>query len=419
MKHLFIILFLLSCCFAAAQVVSQGSREKSDETNNMVLNRGMEKQTVFLMAIGIKEFKDKTFAGLQSVDSMKMLYNYKTISNNYLPLSYKNHPQPFFMTGYVKKDAIIKDLRYLSESVDESCVVIISALSHGVIDKSSGEYYFICSDTSSDNYAGTAISGKELRFYFEKMANKGAVVLVFWDTCHSGALFDNQKFSPRSNGSVVYFASSRRNQESQEIYKQCKFTKTVMDVFLNKNEIFFDQLGFATIGSFMKVMPRAIDTQIQNVTFKAFSNDTNIGEVPIIKKKIPLPSPSIWQHPKAFSPIAVSPNKSKWLDYGLIGVESASLIGMIVCGPILQPSYKDKIKNESNVFLRNEYRQKGKNAAIGFCISTGLLVSSYLCRTIHVHKQISLEEKKKQYVSLNIIPIVSKESNGLALVLNF
>ena len=128
---------------------------------------------------------------------------------------------------------------------------------------------------------------------------------------------------------------------------------------------------------------------------------------------------SIWKHPKAFSPIAVSPNKSKWLDYGLIGIESASLIGMIVCGPILQTYYKDKINNESNLSLRNDYRQKGKNAAIGFCTSTGLLVSSYLCRTIHVHNQISLEHKKQQYASLIIMPAVSAESNGLSLVLNF
>lgn len=287
MRHLFFILLcLLPCCFVAAQdIITMGSGGSIDEGKKQIYNRGIEKRTVYLMAIGIKEFDDKTFDKLESVDSMKLLKNFKNISKKYLPKSYINHPKPFLLTNYVKKDAIIKDLRSLCNSVDTSSVVIISALSHGVIENN--EYYFICSDTQSDNYISTAISGSILRSYFEEMANKGALVLVFLDTCHSGALFDKQEFTPNSNGSIVFFASSRKDQKAKEIYKQCKFTKTIMDVFLNRNPIFFNEYGLATIGSFMKLTPEALGLpkKTQEVKDTFFSNDKNIGEFPIIKKK--------------------------------------------------------------------------------------------------------------------------------------
>lgn len=381
-----------------------------------------DKKSVYLLAIGIKDFNEKSIKSLHSVDTIKYRKSFDTISKDYLRLSYENHPVPFLLNNYVEKKTIIETLKSLSDSVDESSVVIISALSHGVIDETSGDYYFICSDTQSNDYAKTAISGKDLRSYFEKMANKGAIVLVFWDTCYSGALFDNCDFTPKSNGAIIYFASSQKNQISKQIENRCKFTETLIDCFLNNNKSIFSH-GVATIGSFKGFLPegvkREVDTLTQKPISKSFSNDPNIDEIPIIKEKKLIPWGAIWKHPEVFSPTKVSPNTSKWIDYGLIGIGGLSLAGMIICGPILQTYYKDKISKETNAFKRNEYRRYGKNASIGFCVCSGLLVSSYIARTMHVHHQLSLEHRERQFVKLDITPVVSTDYNGFAFVFNF
>ncbi|MGM9740266.1 MAG: hypothetical protein ACI3ZP_06640, partial [Candidatus Cryptobacteroides sp.] len=123
--------------------------------------------------------------------------------------------------------------------------------------------------------------------------------------------------------------------------------------------------------------------------------------------------------PKAFSPITVSPDNGRGLDYALIGVEGASLLGMLITGPVLQSYYKAKIRKDPDIFVRNEFREKGKNAAIGFCVSTGMLVSSYLIRALHVNKQMTVDFKEQRTASLDIQPVFASKYNGLALVINF
>ena len=92
---------------------------------------------------------------------------------------------------------------------------------------------------------------------------------------------------------------------------------------------------------------------------------------------------------------------------------------MILCGPILQTYYKNKISKEKNIFSRNEYKRKGKKASIGFCVSSGLLISSYIARALHVHYHLSIRHKERQFATLDMTPAFSREYNGFTLVLNF
>jgi len=421
MKVIYLLLSLL--CFSIcseAQIVNMGASASSSKVDKKTpIYREITKDNVRLLTIGVGGFEDSKFEKLNSVSTLN---KFKKVSDNYLRLSYRHHPSATFLN---KTNVNTREIREAFEKLvnisSQSDVVIISILSHGEV--INGEYYLICSNTDSRNYETTAISGVEIRSFLEKMANKGALVLLFLDTCHAAALFEKASFSPTSNGSIAFFASSMSNQKAKEIYQKCRFTETLLDIFLNENKHAFNEDGYVTIKSLdaqIKAALGAITKENQQQPYyKEFTNHSNLGDYPIIKEKEFVEYGSIWKNPLPFSPLAVSPNNGKTLDYCLVGVECLSLIGMIVFGPIMQPYYKNKISGETNVFARNDYREKGKNAAVGFCISTGFFLSSYIIRTLHVHNQLKIDFKEQQFASVDISPVVSAEFNGLALVFNF
>lgn len=421
MKKIILIFLFYVCMFSTSfsQVVNQGASINIKQKDDSILNNLISKESVRLLTIGIESFKDAEYAPLHSVSNLE---RYKIISENYLRLSYHNHPAPIFLNGLsVRANDVREAFSNIADKSTESDVIIISILSHG--DVKNGEYYLICSDTESTDYASTAVSGSEIRSYLEKMANKGAIVLIFIDTCHAAALFEKISFSPRSNGAIAYYASSKSYEEAKEINQFCRFTDAILNVFQNKNKDAFNENGYVTIKSLEAQIIAALSAiTIQNQqhpVFAYFSNNDHFEDYPIIKEKEFVKYGSLWQNPSPFSPFKVSPNKGKRLDYALICVEGVSFVGMIICGPILQSYYKNKISKETNFFKRNDLKRKGKNASIGFCVSSGLLISSYLARTLHVHHQLSLENKERQFASLDISPVISTDYNGLAFVLNF
>lgn len=418
--YLFIcVLFVSMVSFAQEEIKNLGASIIIEQQGNN--GQYISKNTVHLLTIGIKNFKDKKFDTLHSASALD---RYGIVSKNVLPLSYEKHPEPIFLTASNVnvsdvRDAFVK----LKKEVSMSDIIIISILSHGVIDKDDGEYYLICSDTDSRDYASTAIPGSEIRAFLEYMANNGAAVIVFIDTCHAAALFDKTNFSLNSNGLIAYYASSSSNQNAKEIYHKCRFTEVILDVFQNKNQNAFNEYGFVTLKSLeaqIKASLSSITEQNQQTpVFAYFTNNDHVDEFCIIKKNEFIEYGSIWQNPSPFSPFAVSPNKGRGLDYLLIGVEGVSLAGMILCGPILQTYYKNKISKEKNIFSRNEYKRKGKKASIGFCVSSGLLISSYIARALHVHYHLSIRHKERQFATLDMTPAFSGEYNGFTLVLNF
>lgn len=418
-KIVAILLLLCFSLFVEAQVVNMGGGIDNKFKDKMYLHQEITKENVRLLTIGIGSFDDPNFDNLSSISSLN---KFKKVSDNYLRLSYRHHPSPTILNkSNVKTNEVREALADLVKTASQSDVIIISIISHGEV--KNGEYYLVCSNTDSRDYGSTAVSGTEIRSFLEQMANKGALVLVFLDTCHAAALFENSTFSPTSNGSIVFYASSLSNQAAKEIFQQCRFTEAVMSIFLNENKHSFNENGYVTVKSIDAQIKAALgaitEENKQQPYYRIFSNNENLGDYPIIKEKEYKEAPSIWAKPYPFSPIAVSPRKGKALDYCLIGLEGASLVGMVLSGPILQSYYNKKIKEETNVFARNDYREKGKNAAVGFCISTGLLISSYVFRTIHVRKQFIQDHRERQFATIDLSPIVSTEYNGLALVLNF
>lgn len=417
-RRVLVLSLILIPIIASSQAVNMGVEGEDDNGYDSQANRSItqciSKDRVRVLTIGIGKFSDTHFGELKSYS---MLNDYKKITKDCLGLSYREHPKPVLLNGpSISAADVRKELSSYASLATASDLIIISILSHGVVEND--EYYLVCSDTNSEDYAKTAVSGKEIRTYLEQMAEIGAIVIVFIDTCHAAALFEKSNYSPQSHGAIAYYASSKSDQAAKEIYQKCKFTDTILRILQYENKEACDETGFVTMGSLeahIKAGLQSISTQYkQDPVTKYFSNydDDNFRLYPII-----MPPPKIW--PNAFSPIAVSPNNGRGWDYALIGVEGVSLLGMVVTGPVLQPYFKAKIRDEEDVVMRNEYREKGKNAAIGFCVSTGMLVSSYLIRALHVNKQMTVDFKEQRTALLEIQPVFSSNYNGLALVLNF
>lgn len=412
------LIFFTTLC-SLAQVVRMSGISDDYSNNSEIINRPqITKESVRLLTIGVGKFEDQRFEDLNSYSIMD---GYKKVSKEFFPLSYPKHPSATFLNGAsVKVKEVRNALSYLASISGTDDVVIVPIFSHGeIVD---GEYYLICSDTNSENYPGTAISGSELRNYFEKMANNGAIVIVFLDTCHAEALFENSDFSPRSNGSIVYFASSRSYEEAKEINQQSRFSSAILNIFQNKEKYAFNEYGYATINSMdakiREVLGAVTESNRQEPIKKAFSNNDNIYDYPIIKEKEIIQPPHIWKEPKPFSPFAVSNYKGKGLDYALISLEGLSIASFVTCG-VIQEVCKKKLMNTSEAELRNQYRITGRNAAIGCWASAGVFLTSYFLKVWHVRYQFKIKFIEDQYAALDIKPIISPTNNGLMLVYNF
>lgn len=438
-------LFLIILCNSI--IIAQNNQVKvmggSEPESQSKSNFGIVKKNLKLLTIGVGNFEEYGY-----LSSYLRLSDYKN-AITYFKGNYECKLDSS-LSGYVKREDVLIKLKELSkdDKTTSTDVIIISLLSHGA--EKDGDYYLICSNTKSDQLKETAISGSEILYYLKIIADRGALVIVFLDTCNSGAILGELRdYIPKNNGILAIYASSQKNESAKQISEETYFTNSILNTFQYGNKDAFLP-GFLTLKTLRNQVNTAVSNQRkgwqQNPITEFFpkkgiidgyeiedypimsiiekENDSNskenqdniITNVPVIKNPLKLKNKS-----KAFLPWAVSPNSGKGLDGILIGVECASFIGMVVCSPLIQPNYQEKIDNATNPWDRNDYRKKGKNAAIGFCASAGIFAASYLWRTIHVHKQISIYNKKKrdQAVSLDIMPNVSYESNGLSLVLNF
>lgn len=379
---------------------------------------------VLIQTIGIKYYDPRY--DLPAAVSLK---GYREIANKAFrcyPDSASYHKP---LCDYLKADDVKKCLLELEKDARPSDIIILHILSHGKYDETSSKnnkFVLICN--------GDSLNGDEICEPIKRMANSGSLVIFFLDACNSEGLFDgkgDQYVDIKNGGAIAFFASSEYNKNSIQIGDTTAFTQTILRT-LDKKDLTLESITEALNNTFKDNSSHK--PQIKYIPENYYYHGVKINKFPLIQ--IPPINPKgsrdinndkqaqpirLINKSKALLPWTISPENGKGLDYTLFGVECASLIGMIVFSPLIQPNYQDKIDNATNPWDRNDYRKKGKNAAIGFCASAGIFAASYLWRTIHVHKQIVLynEKKKGQAVTLDIMPNISSESNGLSLVLNF
>ena len=118
------------------------------------------------------------------------------------------------------------------------------------------------------------------------MTDKGALVIIFLDTCHAGALFVGHE--PKNNelkGAIAFFPSSKPEQSSFEIERKTLFSYNILETFKHKNGIAFDvgkPTQFISLGGIEKIIKYAFDgNNDQTPEPKFFSKDGKIDNYKI------------------------------------------------------------------------------------------------------------------------------------------
>lgn len=266
---LFLFMFVIQCLGAQeVGVVNMGGRQPKDNTGIRVI-RDDVKKNVKVLTIGIGDFTDKNFGMLHSYS---ILDGFKDVAEKYIKPSYQTIEPVKSLNNYVKWSEVRDALKEIANNANSSDIIIISILSHGVVGED-GEYYLVCSDTKSNDYEHTAISGRVLRDVLHKVSDSGALVLVFLDTCNASALFDDSDFKPKNHGILVFYASSNRGENAKEIYLDTRFTSTIINTFKNQNrDAFVEKIGQGSRERYLTI--KSLGNQIESSvtsTEKAYS----------------------------------------------------------------------------------------------------------------------------------------------------
>lgn len=372
----------------------------------------IHKKNIHIVCIAVDEFND--YEHFININSSKNLTGIHKASKNIFPLNYAQVHE-CYLEGHVTTADVVGNLYSISNKVDEESLVIIILSSHG--EYKDGEYYFITSDTSTD-IPNTAVSGTALRSSFNQMSTKGASVLVFIDTCHAAGIFENKN----NSAGICYFASSGIHEKSTEVDETRAFSNRISDIFNSNisNHIPGDFITINSIaGDLTGLMIAKTEEQYKHSLHSNYRycgiEGSSFGVIKYIDTdKVPFSA-------KPFIPWSVSQRKGRYFDYSLIAIEGACAISFLSCG-ITQVIAKNKIKELSVSGLDTAiYRQRGRNAAIGCCVSAGTFLLAYAVKAGHVYYQYELQYREKQQKKMNvaIYPSANYTNAGLTIALNF
>ena len=137
------------------------------------------------------------------------------------------------------REAILRNLSNAVDSAREGDIILLYFSGHGILADNPyvlNEYYFLPSNAKYKDPGSSALGGQEIRKYIDRMVSKGALVLVFVDTCHAEALFPNEA-DIKGNGGVAYFGSSSINALTVEngYIRSTDFTETLVRLLEGNN----------------------------------------------------------------------------------------------------------------------------------------------------------------------------------------
>lgn len=153
---------------------------------------------------------------------------------------------------YQNKKDILRQLDEALSSARSGDIVMLYFSGHGIVASNpyvASEYYFIPYDIVKENPQASAVSGAEIRQYIDAISRKGALVLVFVDTCHSEAIYPGK--STNGDGRVAYFASSEAGGTTVEnaIIGSTPFTNALVELFTNESNL--EDLKVGDIGEIL------------------------------------------------------------------------------------------------------------------------------------------------------------------------
>ena len=292
MKKFLLLASLFSCVvilYAQDCVIDMAGRASSSSYSIGGNESFTSNGNIRLLTIGIGSFEEKKH--FDYLHSFKELNNFKK-AVKYLNQSKYVYPPHLFNKSTVNLADVRRELENLYQESNKSDVVIISILSHGAVENN--EYYLVCSDTKMSDYNGTALSGTELRSLVQRIANKGVLVLLFLDTCHSAALFKGKEDDIKK-GSIAIYASADSSETAKEIEFKSYFSKTITEIFTGVHDVYGNH-EYATLSSIASQVSTSLGNVKDNIGRQyqhpvALFPNKNIAEFQLFNKatKVTIP----------------------------------------------------------------------------------------------------------------------------------
>lgn len=326
----------------------------------------LDTKTIRVLPISIisySEYNKKYNENLPELNSGADLSGYNTI-NAILGKSY-GRIVPYNLGqdgGIIKAESVKRQLNTLMEDVNDKDVVLIHILAHGKI--INGQYHLVCSDET--------LSEIIIREKFLKMAQKGALVIIFLNTCHSGALFEEKGYYDMGNkgGAIVFYASSGYNEKSHETtIQETDFTKRITSA-LSLNEGVLNDSGVITFGKLKDFLEKHCNPKPVILFSPKKYKNYDLGLYPIMnvvdKKHGPTgpydgPEPPVIKNNRFYSGIAIGTNHTP-TPFGdiNIGFDLKNIRVEAGASFAFTPSEDMYIYN-TNGILQNAYNYRGYN----------------------------------------------------------
>lgn len=141
------------------------------------------KPDIHFLGIGVSEFRNPKFNLNYADDDAASVHN--IFASKSSPVFDEFHGE-LILNDQATKQNILDALDKLVSKVQPKDQVVLFFASHGINDQ--GLYYVLTHDVDENNFTGTCVSWDEIAAVLGKLPCK---VLLFLDTCHSGALGAN------------------------------------------------------------------------------------------------------------------------------------------------------------------------------------------------------------------------------------
>ena len=194
------------------------------------------------LLVGVHQFDDAYFAPLP-LPSVNVQSLSGAIENIMVPCNNYNigYHQTICDDGQTRLVGINQALTALLDSLksNNNDMVMLYFSSHGVKDQEN-QFHLITSDSHYDSIAHqmrNTMTAAHLNQYVDKMAAKGAKVLVFVDACYSGSIVKDIR---QMNGSSVYFMSTENDLiANDDNEKGSPFARALVRSISGEEQVFF------------------------------------------------------------------------------------------------------------------------------------------------------------------------------------
>jgi WD40 repeat protein len=173
---------------ADAKIVSEkrvfiNSNFINSTTSSTVIIDPENKPNLYFVGIGVSKFQNSEFDLTYADDDAVSIHEIFTSGSS--PV-YNKVSSKLLLNEEATKDNIMAHFRSLAEVVTPKDQVILFIASHGINDE--GFYYVLTHEADKNDLTGTCLNWSELA---EALSLLPCRVLMFLDTCHSGALGNN------------------------------------------------------------------------------------------------------------------------------------------------------------------------------------------------------------------------------------